>query len=151
VSEPARILVLTHDDDPTADVVLHVLNAHGTPFIRCDPGNFPKAMWLTARLDPRAGSWEGCMSGALRKIDLRSVRAVYYRRPSEFHAPDDLTESHRDFVTAQARHGLSGVLTGLPGVTWLNHPAAMADARVKPYQLAVASRCGLQIPATGHE
>ncbi|MGW1340932.1 MvdC/MvdD family ATP grasp protein [Kribbella sp. NPDC002412] len=140
--------MLTHDDDPTADVVLHVLNARGTPFVRCDPGSFPADMRLTARLDADAVSWEGSMTGALRGIDLGSVRVVYYRRPSNFQAPDGLAEPDRKFVTAQARHGLSGVLTGLAGVTWLNHPAAMADARVKPYQLAMASRCGLRIPAT---
>ena len=148
MNEPARILVLTHDDDPTADVVLHELNARGAPFVRCDPGNFPTALQLTARLATGAGSWEGSLTGAPRGIDLGSVRAVYYRRPSDFHAPAALTQPDRDFVTSQARHGLSGVLAGLPEVTWLNHPAAMADARVKPYQLAVAARCGLQIPAT---
>ena len=148
MNEPARILVLTHDDDPTADVVLHVLNGRGTPFVRCDPGSFPTAMQLTARLHGGAESWEGSMTGALRGIDLGAVRAVYYRRPSNFHAPDGLAESDQEFVTAQARHGLPGVLAGLAGVTWLNHPAAMADARVKPYQLAIATRCGLRIPAT---
>ncbi|GAB2665101.1 MvdC/MvdD family ATP grasp protein [Kribbella swartbergensis] len=148
MNKPARILVLTHDDDPTADVVLSVLNARGIPFVRCDPGNFPTAMQLTARLDAGAGSWEGSMSGAPREIDLRSVRAIYYRRPSEFRAPDETLGHDRSFVTAQARHGVSGVLAGLPRATWLNHPGAMADARVKPYQLATAARCGLQVPAT---
>lgn len=148
MTEPARILVLTHDDDPTADLVLHELNSRGTPFVRCDPGNFPAALQLTARLSTEAGSWAGSLTGAPRDIDLGSVRAVYYRRPSDFRTPANLSKPDQAFVAAQARHGLPGVLTGLSGVTWLNHPAAMADARVKPYQLAVASRCGLQIPAT---
>jgi ATP-grasp ribosomal peptide maturase len=145
---PARILVLTHDDDPTADVVLQELNRRGTAFVRCDPGNFPSSLTLTAVLHVRNASWDGSLSGAPREIDLGSVRAVYYRRPSDFHTPPGLTRSEETFVASQARHGLPGVLAGLPGVTWLNHPAAMADARVKPYQLAVASRCGLRIPAT---
>ncbi|WP_329483094.1 hypothetical protein OG555_12965 [Kribbella sp. NBC_01484] len=148
MNEPARILVLTHDDDPTADVVLHELNSRGTPFVRCDPGNFPVTLKLAARLGSGQGSWEGSLDGAPRGIDLGSVRAVYYRRPSDFRSPAGLAKSDQEFVTAQARHGVPGVLAGLSGVTWLNHPAAMADARVKPYQLAVASRCGLQIPAT---
>jgi ATP-grasp ribosomal peptide maturase len=148
MNQPARILVLTHDDDPTADVVLHELNNRGTPFVRCDPGNFPATLQLTARLRGGQGTWGGSLSGAPRAIDLGSVQAVYYRRPSDFRAPASLANSDQEFVTSQARHGLSGILAGLAGVTWLNHPAAMADARVKAYQLAVALRCGLQVPAT---
>jgi ATP-grasp ribosomal peptide maturase len=148
VNEPARILVLTHDDDPTADLVLHELNTRGTPFVRCDPGNFPTALQLTARIGTAAVSWQGSLTGAPRGIDLGSVRAVYYRRPSDFRATADLAKPDQEFVASQARHGLSGILAGLAEVTWLNHPAAMADARVKPYQLAIAARCGLQIPAT---
>jgi ATP-grasp ribosomal peptide maturase len=148
MTEPARILVLTHDDDPTADIVLHELNSRGTPFVRCDPGNFPAALKLTTRLSAGEESWGGSLNGAPRGIDLGSVRAVYYRRPSDFRAPAGLSRSDQVFVTAQARHGLPGVLAGLAEVSWVNHPAAMADARVKPYQLAVASRCGLRIPAT---
>ncbi|TCC56160.1 hypothetical protein E0H73_33955 [Kribbella pittospori] len=148
MTEPPRILVLTHDDDPTADVVLNELNSRGTQFVRCDPGNFPAAMTMTARLGAPGLSWNGSLTGAPRGIDLGSVRAIYYRRPSDFRPPGGLATSDQDFVVSQARHGLPGVLAGLPRVRWLNHPAAMADARVKPYQLAVASRCGLQIPST---
>jgi ATP-grasp ribosomal peptide maturase len=148
VKEIARILVLTHDDDPTADLVLQELNRRATPFVRCDPGSFPTTMRLTARLDAGKESWVGSLAGAPRGLDLGSVRAIYYRRPSDFRAPAGLPESDQEFVTAQARHALPGVLAGLSQVTWLNHPAAMADARVKPYQLAVAARCGLQTPAT---
>lgn len=147
MTEPARILVLTHDDDPTADVVLHQLNARGTPFVRCDPGSFPTDLCLTARLDPGATAWDGQFSGAPREIDLQSVRAVYYRRPSDFRVGGG-SRSEEAFARSQARHGFSGVLSSLPEAVWLNNPAAMADARVKPHQLAVAARCGLQVPAT---
>jgi ATP-grasp ribosomal peptide maturase len=148
MTEPSRILVLTHDDDPTADVVLHQLNARGTPFVRCDPGNFPADLCLTARLDPGGTAWDGQLSGTPREIDLQSLRAVYYRRPSEFRILSGGSSSEEAFARSQARHGFSGVLSGHPEAIWLNSPSAMADARVKPHQLAVAARCGLQVPAT---
>lgn len=148
MTEPARILVLTHDDDPTADVVLHQLNARGIPFVRCDPGDFPARLRLTARLDPGGAAWGGRFSGAPREIDLQSLRAVYYRRPSEFRLPSGGLPGEEAFARSQARHGFSGVLSSLPEAVWLNSPSAMADARVKPHQLAVAARCGLQVPAT---
>jgi ATP-grasp ribosomal peptide maturase len=146
--EPARILVLTHDDDPTADVVLHQLNARGIPFVRCDPGSFPTDLCLTARLDRGGTAWDGQFAGAPREIDLQSVRAVYYRRPSEFRIPAGGSPAEEAFARSQARHGFSGVLTSLPEAVWLNNPSAMADARVKAHQLAVAARCGLRVPAT---
>lgn len=148
MTEPARILVLTHDDDPTADVVLHQLNAKGIPFVRCDPGDFPASLHLTARLDPGETGWDGRFSGAPREIDLQSVRAVYYRRPSDFRLLRGGSPSEEAFARSQARHGFSGVLSSLPEAIWLNSPSAMADARIKPHQLAVAARCGLQVPAT---
>ncbi|WP_020388990.1 MvdC/MvdD family ATP grasp protein [Kribbella catacumbae] len=148
MTEPARILVLTHDDDPTADVVLHQLNVRGTPFVRCDPGDFPTGLGLTARLDPGGTAWDGWFSGAPREIDLQAVRAVYYRRPSEFRLVGNGSSSEEAFARSQARHGFSGVLSSLPEAVWLNGPSAMADARVKPHQLAVAARSGLQVPAT---
>jgi hypothetical protein len=146
--ESPRILVLTHDDDPTADVVLHQLNAREIPFVRCDPGRFPADLRLTARLDPGGITWEGHLSDTPREIDLRSLRVVYYRRPSEFRVASGGSPSEEAFGRSQARHGFSGVLSSLPEAVWLNSPSAMADARVKPHQLAVAARCGLRVPAT---
>jgi hypothetical protein len=160
--EPPRILVLTADDDPTADFVLHELNARRVPFLRCDPGDFPVSIALAAQLEPGAAAWGGRLRvthpdhrdragrgrGRGRELDLWSLRAVYYRRPSDFRFPGELTGAERSFAVAQARHGLFGVLAGLPGLWWVNHPAAMADARVKPYQLTVAAAAGLETPAT---
>jgi len=63
---------------------------------------------------------------------------VWHRRPSEFLAVDE-----RD--AAELRAGVGGILAGLP---YLNHPADMAIAEFKPYQLVTASRCGLFVPET---
>ena len=116
--------------------------------MRRDPGDFPTRLTMTAQLDADAGSWGGRFDATSRGVDLGSVRAVYYRRPSDFQLPAGLSQVEQAFARSQARHAFSGVLTSLPGIAWLNHPAAMADARVKPYQLAVAANCGLQVPAT---
>jgi len=63
---------------------------------------------------------------------------VWHRRPSEFAAEDS-----RD--VAELRAGIGGVLAALP---YLNHPADMAVAGFKPYQLALAGRCALPVPET---
>jgi glutathione synthase/RimK-type ligase-like ATP-grasp enzyme len=47
----------------------------------------------------------------------------------------------------EAKLGLGGVLAALD-VRWVNHPNRAADASYKPLQLAVAARCGLDVPNT---
>lgn len=140
-----RVLVLTEVCDPTADFVLEHLNERGVGFWRFDPGDFPETLELSAMFD---GSWAGEVLGPLRTADLSEVRAVYYRRPSGFRTPDELSDTEAKFVRSQARHATFGILAALPGVTWVNRPGRMADARVKPYQLAVAAGVGLATPRT---
>ncbi|MFF1819289.1 MvdC/MvdD family ATP grasp protein [Kribbella sp. NPDC058245] len=140
-----QVLVLTEICDPTADFVLDHLNERGVEFWRLDPGDFPDSLDLSAGFD---GSWFGEVLGPLRLAELGEIRAVYYRRPSGFKTPKDLPGAEAAFVRSQARHALYGVLAALPQVTWLNSPGKMADARIKPYQLAVAATVGLTTPRT---
>lgn len=140
-----RVLVLTEVCDPTADFVLDHLNERGVGFWRLDPGDFPDSLDLSAGFD---GSWFGELFGPLRLAELSEVRAVYYRRPSGFKTPTDLSAAEAAFVRSQARHALYGVLAAMPQITWLNSPGKMADARVKPYQLAIAASVGLTTPRT---
>jgi ATP-grasp ribosomal peptide maturase len=140
-----RVLVLTEACDPTADFVLEHLNERQIPFWRVDPGEFMTELALSAWFD---GAWSGDLRGPMRGIELGWIRTVYYRRPSDFRTPDGLSEGEQIFAESQARHALSGILAALPDVLWVNKPARMADARVKPYQLALAARCGLTVPRT---
>jgi ATP-grasp ribosomal peptide maturase len=144
----AAVLVLTQPEDATADLVLDELNRRGVAFVRCDPGDFPASLVLSAHHGEGSATWTGSLCGENRRVALESIRSIYYRRPSEFRFPERMSTPERRFAGAAARHGVAGVLAGLDGVRWVNHPSAMADARVKPYQLAVAARCGLATPAT---
>ena len=144
-SSPARALVITQREDPTADLVVDELNRRGVPLVRFDAGDLPTEVSLNANLSPHTGRWDGSVRHGGREAPLDAIEAIYYRRPSEFRADPRLSDPERTFAVAQARHALSGVLSALPGVLWLNHPSAMADARVKPYQLSVAARCGLAV------
>ncbi|MBI1759090.1 MAG: ATP-grasp ribosomal peptide maturase [Actinobacteria bacterium] len=141
-------LVLTHPFDPTADYVVSELNRRGAPVFRCDPGEFPQRLTLTARLDDdRAGAgWVGCLRLPEREVFLSEVGCAYYRRPTIFDLPAGMTEQVRRWSAAEARMGVGGVLSALPH--WLNHPAAIAAAEYKPVQLALAGACGLTVPAT---
>jgi glutathione synthase/RimK-type ligase-like ATP-grasp enzyme len=49
---------------------------------------------------------------------------------------------------AEARHGLKGLLAGLPGCRYVNHPDLVDRAEYKPAQLQAAIQVGLHVPAT---
>jgi ATP-grasp ribosomal peptide maturase len=139
-----RVVVCTQDFDPTADLVIHHLTARGAPFWRVDPGAFPTELTLSAELS--GAGWSGTLSGASRGARLEQLRAIYWRRPSRFRI-EGLSEPERRFAERQARAGFGGVLMAMPNLTWVNHPARIADAN-KPTQLAIAASCGLATPRT---
>ncbi len=94
-----------------------------------------------------APQWSGQLRTLSREVDLGQVTAVYHRRPSPWRFTH-LDAQARDFATAEARHGLGGLLASLPGARYVNHPAAVARADFKPAQLQVAAQLGLTIPPT---
>lgn len=143
MSHDPAVLILTQSGDVTADYVVEELNRRGTPVFRCDPGDFPTALSLTAELD---GGWTGSLRLAERTLSLGDVACAWYRRPSAFAFPDGLNPEERRWAQAEARLGLGGVLASLP--RWLNHPADMARASYKPLQLRLARAGGMTVPPT---
>lgn len=142
------VLVLTHPFDPTADYVVSALHERGIPVFRCDPGEFPRRLTLSARLaggghDTR---WHGLLRLPEREVPLSEVGCAYYRRPTAFDLPEQMGDQVRRWAAGEARIGLGGVLSSLP--RWLNHPADISRAEYKPTQLALAAECGLTVPAT---
>ncbi|WP_066892522.1 ATP-grasp ribosomal peptide maturase [Carbonactinospora thermoautotrophica] len=140
------MVVLTRIADPTADMVIRELTARGVPVVRFDPADFPMTVRLTARVGDGTGITGRLLAGN-REVDLGSVRAVYYRRPSPF-TFITLRPEDRPWAIAQARYGLGGVLMALPGARYVNHPDAVAAAEPKPVQLATAHDAGLRVPPT---
>jgi ATP-grasp ribosomal peptide maturase len=142
VTEESPVLVLTQPFDPTADYVVEALHRRGIPVFRCDPGEFPQRLTMTAVLD---GGWAGQLRLAGRQVRLETVRCAYYRRPTTFELPP-MSGPERRWASREARAGLGGVIAALP--RWLNHPHRIAAAEYKPVQLAYATACGLHVPPT---
>ena len=126
------VLIVTHPADVHADAVQVHLDAVGAEVHRIDTAGLGTATTMTAHL--RDGSFSGSLGGC----DLAKVTGVWHRRPSQIAAgnPDD---------AAELRAGVGGILAALP---YLNHPADMALAGFKAYQLMLAGRCGLSVPET---
>ncbi|MFB7129496.1 MvdC/MvdD family ATP grasp protein [Kitasatospora sp. NPDC056273] len=143
---PPRVLVITHDLDPTADYVLRELNARGVPFWRTDVADFPQRITMRAELRPD-GAWGGAVVGPLRGIDLSELTSVWWRKPTTFRFPGSMSGPEQRFAAGQAKRGFAGVLGSLPQVLWVNRPERNADC-TKPAQLTAAAESGLQVPAT---
>ena len=136
------ILILTGRDDLTADAVVEELVRRGEHVVRYDTADFPTASRLAVSLT--GDGWAGPLTSS-RALRLESVKSVWWRRPNEFRTPDDWPGHARALAVSEARSGLLGVLGSLP-VRWVNHPSRDAAANYKPVQLAVAARCGLDVP-----
>ncbi len=127
------VLILSHPTDVHADAVQEHLDGCGVQVRRVDTAALGA---LTAPVTAHLNG--GAVTGDVAGVSLDRIVGVWHRRPSEFPAADE-----RD--AAELRAGIGGILAGLP---YLNHPADMAVAAFKPYQLLTASRCGLPVPET---
>lgn len=139
------VLVLTEDCDPTADRVISELHRRDVPVFRCDTSWFPDRLSLDTHLD--YNGWSGIIRTPQRAVRLADVRSIWYRRPTTFSFPDDMSGPERQHAGWEAKFGLGGVLMSLPSLH-VNHPSREADACYKPIQLATAARCGLAVPET---
>ncbi len=139
------VLVLTEESDLSADRVVAELSRRGVPVFRCDLGWFPTGLSVDFGLD--GDRWSGRLRTRHRDVELADVRSVWYRRPTAFRFPEGMSGPERQHAGWEARFGLGGVLASLP-VLWVNHPGREADATYKPWQLAVAAQCGLQVAET---
>jgi ATP-grasp ribosomal peptide maturase len=143
-SSARTVLVLTHQDDMTADLVVKELHNRGTRVFRADTGDFPLSLSVSAQFD---SLWHGELRGVDGSVELADIRSIYVRRPTAFRFPPAMTDAERQFATREGRRGIVGLLMSLP-CAWVNHPARAADAEYKPFQLASAAACGMAVPRT---
>jgi ATP-grasp ribosomal peptide maturase len=143
----AATLIVTAKDDTTADLVADALASRGGKAVLIDVGDFPINLSVTGTIG-HDGVWRGEIVAAGNTVlDLESIGAVYYRRPTRFRLPGHLSPADRRFAEAEAHRGLGGLLAALP-TRWVSHPARIADAEAKPGQLQLAAACGFQLPRT---
>ncbi|MFJ1994127.1 ATP-grasp ribosomal peptide maturase [Streptomyces asiaticus] len=141
------VLVLTRPTDATADLVIAELNERGVPVHRLDPGDFPEALTVAARIGPDRTPWPGVLRGQHRDLSLADVRSVYYRRPAAPRLHPDMSEQDARWAQAEAQAGFNGLLYSLP-CPWVNHPHRNGWASYAPVALAAAPRSGLSVPRT---
>lgn len=139
------ILVVTSLEDTTADLVIAALNERGAEVARVDPADIGPDLIFGADVGAGSSEWAGRLRTPSREVEFGQVAAVYHRRPSPwpFARRSDLGPQVREFATAEARHGLGGLLANLPRARYVNHPAAVTRADFKPprYRRPPGSAC----------
>lgn len=136
------VLILTSEEDVTADMVVVHLNASGVPVVRLDPADLTGGVALSGEYVH--GRFRGHLQAAGRLVSLAGLRSVWIRRPG---VPAARASAPSDWLTEEASQALYGMLRGTDA-RWMNHPDAALRARHKPWQLRLAQRSGLPVPAT---
>lgn len=142
------VLVITRDYDTTADLVVDELDWRGVRTVRFDLADFPQKLDQIAYLVNGRTRWSGAIRGRYRDIDLSTVRAAWWRKPSHYSPHAGLTSTEQQWATAEAITGFGGLLAALPAVRWVNHPHHNAEAEYKPHQLSAAAHAGLTVADT---
>jgi len=136
------VLILTCEEDVTADMVVVHLNASGVPVVRLDPADLPGGVALSGEYVH--GAFRGHLQSAGRLVSITGLRSIWVRRPG---APGTRAPDASDWLAEESAQAFYGMLRG-SGARWMNHPDAARRARHKPWQLRLAQDCGLPVPAT---
>ncbi|GAA0660315.1 ATP-grasp ribosomal peptide maturase [Streptomyces thermocarboxydovorans] len=136
------VLILTCEEDVTADMVVVHLNDAGVPVMRLDPADLTVGVSLSGEFVH--GRFRGHLSAGGRLVSLGGLRSVWVRRPG---VPAQRAQHASAWLTEEASQALYGMLRG-SHARWMNHPDAARRARHKPWQLRLAQQCGLPVPAT---
>jgi len=75
------VLILTGEEDVTADMVVAHLNASGVPVVRLDPADLTAGAELSVEYG--RGTVRGHLSSGRRRVSLDGIRSVWVRRPGE--------------------------------------------------------------------
>ena len=136
------VLILTCEEDVTADMVVVHLNTTGVPVVRVDPADLTGGVALSGEYVH--GRFRGPLSAGGLLVSIGGLRSVWVRRPG---VPAARAAQPSAWLTEEAAQALYGMLRS-SGVRWMNDPDAARRARHKPWQLRLAQRCGLPVPAT---
>ncbi|MGD3112763.1 ATP-grasp ribosomal peptide maturase [Streptomyces sp. YGL11-2] len=136
------VLVLTCEEDLTADMVVAHLNDLGVPLVRLDPADLPGRIDLSAEYAGKG--FHGYLKTDERMVGLSGLRSVWVRRPG---TPGSRAAEQSIWLTEESEQALYGMLTATRA-RWMNHPAAAVQARYKPWQLHTAQQSGFAVPAT---
>lgn len=141
-----RILIITQELDPHADIMVGVLAKRGIRPVRFHTRDFPSQ----AAISFSAGSDEGlrvCLRSGGETVAGEEVKSVWYRRPDKCRIDGELSDTERRIAEAESEETLRGLYRGLDGL-WVNRVDRNRFAGSKVVQLRKARELGLRVPDT---
>ncbi|MEW2301257.1 ATP-grasp ribosomal peptide maturase [Streptomyces sp. NPDC006655] len=136
------VLILTSDEDVTADMVVLRLHEASVPVVRLDPADLTSGVALSGEYVQGVSRGHLSVNGRLVSVD--GLRSIWVRRPG---VAASRAAQPSAWLSEESAQALYGMLRGT-GARWMNHPDAARQARHKPWQLRLAQRSGLAVPAT---
>ncbi|MCG7871026.1 MAG: hypothetical protein JAZ11_02860 [Candidatus Thiodiazotropha lotti] len=137
-----QFLIVTNKRDLTSDFVVKEMRERGLEFYRLNTEDSP-LLAFTQEL----GSSTVLSSGKSR-IDLKRVRAAYFRRPLPPTLQlDDIPPSSKHYIYEEWSYLLRSLYLEL-GEKWFSHPNRIILAEDKPKQLRLAREIGFAVPDT---
>lgn len=140
------VLILSSAPDIHAQAVMDALAAKGARTELVDLSEFPTQLTLSMSFEGSKREFELRRRGG-GALDLKTIRAVWWRRPQPFKPPPGMSQANLRFALSESMTAFQGLYQALDAF-WINEPARDAVAAHKPYQLALAQQIGLEIPPT---
>lgn len=143
MTERSCMLLLSHSQEPfCTDRVAGALARRGVLARRLDTDEFPRALPLSAELDPRGGA-RLLLDEAQLEVD-----AVWLWRVWPPQLDERLPAAQREAATRESLTAFRGLLDLLADVPWIDAIDPNRCAENKTRQLRLAARLGLSIPPT---
>jgi glutathione synthase/RimK-type ligase-like ATP-grasp enzyme len=141
------LLVVTNKDDLTSDYLVLRLRERNIPYARLNTEHFTKAFSIELRADSRHSSATIIDRNASRRIDIKDVSGVYFRRPIP-PVFQELRDTDQAFAVRESLEALRSLWRHIDENKWLNHPRRIQTSSNKYEQLSVARSLGFRIPRT---
>lgn len=142
------ILIISTDQDPHTTAVKKVLDAKGAEHRTLDLSEFPMSMEIGLSFANGAASQYALRFKDGARIDVGSVKSVWWRRPQGFGFPQTMSDPvNRGFAHQESDFAFKGMWLAT-GAYWMNDINRDLQASHKVWQLSVARELGLSIPRT---
>ena len=139
-----RVLILSSLYDFSTDLVALRLESASVPYLRLNREEFGDHR-LT--LDPLRCELKVCGPVGLHRVDS-SLASIMFRQPVFLRNTPAVPLTAEEQLERSQWMGFLRGLSVFADAAWMNLPAATYLAESKPYQLAVASQCGFNVPET---
>lgn len=138
------VLVVSHDEDGSAKLLMQRLLEIGQPYQLVNLGLYPHDSFATLEYDEGSRRSFKLPSG---EFSSNTVKSVWWRRPRG-KVRATTTDPIERYVEIESEIFTNSFFALLDGVRWVSDPESTRVANHKPLQLELARKIGFRIPKT---